>query len=194
MKKQSNSEILLLSLLVICLMLASTLVTTHLREARELPLTPESPIESEVLDETTPEWEPSNPILKYLPFAQLIDEAARASDLDPELLHALVETESTYNADARSPRGARGLTQVLPSTAKSLGIEDVHDPKENLRAGARYLKQQLDRFGTLDLALSAYNAGPTAVRKYRAIPPYKETRKYVPKVIKRYKELKAARN
>lgn len=194
MKKQSNSEILLLSLLVICLMLASTLVTTHLREARELPVTPESSIESEVLDETTPEWEPSNPILKYLPFAQLIDEAARASDLDPELLHALVETESTYNADARSPRGARGLTQVLPSTAKSLGIEDVHDPKENLRAGARYLKQQLDRFGTLDLALSAYNAGPTAVRKYRAIPPYKETRKYVPKVIKRYKELKAARN
>lgn len=194
MKKQSNSEILLLSLLVICLMLASTLVTTHLREARELPVTPESSIESEVLDETSPEWEPSNPILKYLPFAQLIDEAARASDLDPELLHALVETESTYNADARSPRGARGLTQVLPSTAKSLGIEDVHDPKENLRAGARYLKQQLDRFGTLDLALSAYNAGPTAVRKYRAIPPYKETRKYVPKVIKRYKELKAARN
>lgn len=194
MKKQSYSEILLLSLLVICLMLASTLVTTHLREARELPVTPESSIESEVLDETTPEWEPSNPILKYLPFAQLIDEAARASDLDPELLHALVETESTYNADARSPRGARGLTQVLPSTAKSLGVEDVHDPKENLRAGARYLKQQLDRFGTLDLALSAYNAGPTAVRKYRAIPPYKETRKYVPKVIKRYKELKAARN
>lgn len=194
MKKQSNFKILLLPLLVICLMMASTLLTTHLREARELPVTPESTIESEVLDETTLEWEPSNPILKYLPFAQLIDEAARASDLDPELLHALVETESTYNADARSPRGARGLTQVLPSTAKSLGIEDVHDPKENLRAGARYLKQQLDRFGTLDLALSAYNAGPTAVRKYRAIPPYKETRKYVPKVIKRYKELKAARN
>src|SRR5215471_19582030 len=107
-------------------------------------------------------------------------QAARQEGLDPQVFLALVAHESGWNPDALSPVGAQGLTQLMPATARGLGVTSVNDPVQNLRGGARYLKQQLDAFGgNYNLALAAYNAGPAAVRKYGGIPPYSETQNYV---------------
>jgi hypothetical protein len=114
----------------------------------------------------------------------LIYEKAQKYGLPPKLLYELVRQESGFNPRAKSPAGAMGLTQLMPATAKSLGVTDPYDPEQNLDAGARYLRQQLDRFGRIDLALAAYNAGPGAVQKYGGIPPYKETQAYVQKILK----------
>ncbi len=183
-------------LLVALFLLVATTVTTHLREGapdRSVPIQIQRDAAlSEAPDQ--PDWLPSNPALRDLPFARFIEEAAADSNIEPELLHALVHVESTYNPDARSSKGAVGLVQLKPSTARSVGVHDVEDPLENLKGGARYLREQLDAFGRLDLALSAYNAGPTAVRRYKGIPPYGQTQAYVPKVMKRYKALKNHRD
>ncbi len=114
----------------------------------------------------------------------LIYEKAQKYGLPPKLLYELVRQESGFNPRAKSPAGAMGLTQLMPGTAKSLGVTDPYDPEQNLDAGARYLRQQLDRFGRIDLALAAYNAGPGAVQKYGGIPPYRETQAYVQKILK----------
>lgn len=101
----------------------------------------------------------------------------------PEALFlALIRQESAWNPDALSPVGAIGLAQLMPGTAKELGV-DPHDPVQNIRGGARYLRQQYDRFGTWRLALAAYNAGPGAVRKHGGVPPYRETQNYVRKIL-----------
>lgn len=122
-----------------------------------------------------------------LPFAQEIGRVAQRHRLDALLLAAIVEAESSFRSDALSPTGATGLMQVLPATAASLGIEDVLDPDQNLDAGARYLGRLLDRYdGDLPLALAAYNAGPTRVRRYGGIPPFPETERYVGRVLRRY--------
>jgi len=112
--------------------------------------------------------------------------AARRHQLDPDLLLAVAEAESGFRPDAVSPRGARGLMQLMPGTAGGLGLTEPFNPEASADAGARYLKEQLDRFGgNVAFALAAYNAGPGAVLRYRGIPPYQETRAFVSRVLAR---------
>lgn len=115
--------------------------------------------------------------------ADAIDRHALARDLEPRLVQALVQVESGYNRKARSNKGAMGLMQLMPGTASDLAVADPWDPEQNLRGGTSYLRQMLDRFGGLELALAAYNAGPEAVVKYGGVPPYEETRAYVRRVL-----------
>ena len=127
-----------------------------------------------------------------LPFADLVASAARDQRLDPALLHAIIHVESRHNPDAVSPKGAVGLMQVLPETAKRMGVSSYRTPEGNIAAGARYLRFLLDTFGMdVNLALAAYNAGENAViRNGNRIPPYRETEAYVPAVIDRYQQLR----
>jgi soluble lytic murein transglycosylase-like protein len=119
----------------------------------------------------------------------LIASVANEFGLDAELLHAIVRTESNYDASAVSSKGAIGLMQVMPETGRRFGFEDLRDPRMNLSAGAAYLKWLLDRFGDdLELALAAYNAGEGAVERYGlSVPPFAETRGYVGAVMARYR-------
>jgi soluble lytic murein transglycosylase-like protein len=125
--------------------------------------------------------------LESRPYAALIETVASKHGVDPALVHAVVEAESNYYPLARSPVGARGLMQVMPATAKDLGVRSTRllfDPQENLEAGVKYLKWLLERFnGDLPSALAAYNAGPGNVQKYDGIPPFRETEDYVRKVL-----------
>jgi soluble lytic murein transglycosylase-like protein len=117
------------------------------------------------------------------PYADEITAAAQRNGIDPALLAGLVKQESGFNANAVSPAGARGLTQLMPSTAAGLGVTDPTDPAQALEGGAKYLRQQLDRFGgDVAKALAAYNAGPGAVEKFGGVPPYAETQNYVQRV------------
>lgn len=111
----------------------------------------------------------------------LVEEKAEDYGVSPDLVRAVMQTESAGNPSAVSPAGARGLMQLMPGTAKLLGV-NPDDPVENLEGGIRYLKAMNDRFGDLDRALAAYNAGPGAVEKYGGVPPYKETVNYVKKI------------
>ena len=113
-----------------------------------------------------------------------ITAAATKYGIDPALLKGLIRQESNFDATARSGAGAQGLTQLMPGTASSLGVTDPTDPAQAIDGGAKYLKQQLDRFGgDAAKALAAYNAGPGAVAKYGGVPPYAETQNYVQKVL-----------
>jgi soluble lytic murein transglycosylase-like protein len=126
-------------------------------------------------------------------FDAAIQRAARAADVQPELVRAVIVVESGFNPRAISHRGAVGLMQLLPSTARRYGAFNAFDPEQNIHAGARYLADLISRFGSknLDLVLAAYNAGENAVEKYgRRIPPYRETRAYVPNVLKMYHALR----
>jgi soluble lytic murein transglycosylase-like protein len=117
-------------------------------------------------------------------FEAEINAAATGNGIDPALLKGLVAQESGFDPNARSGAGAVGLTQLMPGTAVSLGVSDPTDPAQSLQGGARYLREQLDRFGGDErLALAAYNAGPGAVTKYGGVPPYAETQGYVNKVL-----------
>jgi soluble lytic murein transglycosylase-like protein len=117
------------------------------------------------------------------PYKAEIDAAAAKYGLDPALLRGLIRAESNFNPNAGSPAGAQGLTQLMPGTAASLGVTNIHDPAQNIDGGARYLRQQLDAFGgDVTKALAAYNAGPGAVKRYGGVPPYAETQAYVRRV------------
>jgi soluble lytic murein transglycosylase-like protein len=119
-----------------------------------------------------------------LPFESHILQAARTYQVDPALIGAIIMAESNYNPKAVSHRGAQGLMQLMPTTAKWLGIEDSFDPALNIDGGVRYFKRLLDRFdGNVKLALAAYNAGSRYVRKYGGVPPFKATRRYIKKVL-----------
>jgi soluble lytic murein transglycosylase-like protein len=119
-----------------------------------------------------------------VPYEQLSDSAASKYGIDRAVLKGLIKQESGFNPNAGSPAGAQGLTQLMPGTAASLGVSDVHDPAQAIDAGAHYLRMQLDRFGgDYSKALAAYNAGPGAVQRFGGIPPYSETRNYVQNVL-----------
>jgi soluble lytic murein transglycosylase-like protein len=117
-------------------------------------------------------------------FDHLVVAHAREQGVRPDLVRAVIQAESAYNPWALSIKGAMGLMQLMPATAAEYGVMNAYDPAENIRGGVRYLRQLLDRYGNNEeLALAAYNAGPTAVERYgRQIPPYRETRSYVAKI------------
>lgn len=122
-------------------------------------------------------------------FDKIIDEASSKFGVPRELIKAVIKAESNFNPIAISPKNAMGLMQLIPSTAKEMGVEDVFDPYQNIIGGTKYLKMLLDRYnGNLFLALSAYNAGPDRVDKTGGIPNIEETQNYVDRVLKFYKE------
>ena len=120
--------------------------------------------------------------------APLVGAIAKEHGLDAALLHAVITVESGYNAHARSPKGAAGLMQLMPDTARRYAVKNIWDPRENLRGGARYLRDLIAMFrADLSLALAAYNAGEAAVvQAGNRVPPYPETRSYVPRVLAHY--------
>ena len=117
-------------------------------------------------------------------FEPLVQEHSARQSLRPDLVRAVIQVESGFNPWARSPKGAMGLMQLMPATARELGVRNAYDPEENIRGGTEYLRQLLDKYqGDEELALAAYNAGSGAVDRYgRQVPPYRETKDYVRKV------------
>jgi len=127
---------------------------------------------------------------RNLPYGRIIREKSRAHGVDPILVVAIIENESGFRRNAVSSRGARGLMQLTPETGQWMGAEDLHDPAENIEAGVRYLHYLAGRFnGDLAMQLAAYNAGEGAVLRYGGVPPYRETRRYVEKVVKSYEKV-----
>jgi soluble lytic murein transglycosylase-like protein len=120
-------------------------------------------------------------------FDELIRSASDRYNVDPNLIRAIIKTESDFNINARSNKGAMGLMQLMPDTARLHNVSDAYDPNENVEGGVRHLRMLLERYqGNLELSLAAYNAGAGAVEKHGGIPPYNETREYVRKVLRFY--------
>lgn len=149
-------------------------------------------IEDEVPEENAPalpegtgcnwRWQGQG-LVPSVPYRAQITAAARSTGLNPRLLAALVHAESNFDPRARSRAGAKGLTQLMPAAALDHGIRNVWDPAENLRGGAEHLRLYLDRFHSLVLALAAYNAGATTVERAGGVPPYRETRQFVRRIL-----------
>jgi soluble lytic murein transglycosylase-like protein len=131
--------------------------------------------------------------LNNLPLlAPHIDEASQQYGIDPVLIQAVIYVESNFDPQALSPKGAQGLMQLMPQTARDLQVSDAFSPKENIAGGTRYLRYLLDMYNQdMSLALAAYNAGPEKVNLYRGIPPYQETKTYVQRVTQIYNQLKS---
>lgn len=124
-------------------------------------------------------------------FDAIIKDAARRYSVDFSLLKAIIRAESSFDPQAISRKGARGLMQIMPENFRTLDIQDPFDPKQNIMGGTRYFRSLLDRYqGRVSLTLAAYNAGPTAVDRYRRIPPYAETQDYVQRVLRFYEHYK----
>ncbi len=128
-----------------------------------------------------------------LTIPEQVAKAGLQTGIDPDFIHSVIRAESGYNAKAVSPKGAQGLMQLMPATAAKLGVRDSLDPASNIDGGSRYLRQLLLRYnGDAIKALAAYNAGPESVEKYQGIPPYRETRTYVARVISDFNRRKLA--
>lgn len=117
------------------------------------------------------------------PYREIIVSMSQAHGVDPLLVRALIQVESNYRPGARSPKGAMGLMQLMPSTAREYKVRNPFDPRTNIEAGIKHLKSLIDRLGTTEMALAAYNAGEGAVTRFNGIPPYRETRNYVTKIL-----------
>jgi hypothetical protein len=130
---------------------------------------------------------PTVPTLATRPYAALVERAASAHGVDVRLVHAVIEAESNYEPRARSRKGARGLMQLMPATARQYAVRDAYDPTANIDAGVRHLKDLLSRFD-VSMALAAYNAGEATIRRYGGIPPFPETRRYVARILSRLGE------
>ncbi len=154
-----------------------------------MPATPIRFVDRSTVRATTPDasWRRRVPE-RATPYLDAIEQAARDAGIDPRMLAAVAWAESTFVPDAVSATGAIGLTQLMPATAAALGV-DPYDPAANLAGGARYLREQLDRFGTAELMLAAYNAGPGRVERSGGVPDIDETRAYVPRVLGYYRQL-----
>ncbi len=148
-------------------------------EAPDAPTEPAAP--GVVL---TPAAVVADAVLAARPFADLISTVAVSQDLDPRLIHAVIEQESNYQSRARSKKGARGLMQLMPATARQYGVRNSYDPKSNIEAGVRHLKDLLSRL-ELPSALAAYNAGEGTIRRYGGLPPFPETQNYVRRILQR---------
>ena len=122
-------------------------------------------------------------LLEKTPYGEIIAAMSEAHGVNPMLVRALIQVESNYKAKARSHKGAMGLMQLMPSTARAYNVRNPYDPKANISAGVKHLKSLLDRLGAVDLALAAYNAGEGAVKKFNGVPPYRETRNYVTRIL-----------
>lgn len=131
------------------------------------------------------------PAYKYT-YVKIIETAARTYNLPTSLIAAIIKAESGFNPKAVSSQGAIGLMQLGLSTRQAMKVTNPFDPLQNILAGAKYLRQLLDRFdGNLHMAIAAYNAGPTAVERHGGIPPYSQTRRYVPKVMEYYNQFES---
>jgi len=127
------------------------------------------------------------------PLNEVVNIASAAYHLDPDLVNSVIHAESGFNAHAVSPKGARGLMQLMPGTASQLGVNDSFDPQANVTGGSRYLRELLERYDfDLVKALAAYNAGPERVEQYRGVPPFRETRAYVARIVHEYNTKKTA--
>jgi soluble lytic murein transglycosylase-like protein len=128
-------------------------------------------------------------------YDQMIVKTSARHDIDPDLVRAIIMAESLANTHAVSKKGATGLMQIMPKTAKSMGVKNSRHPAQNIEAGTKYLKCLMDEYdGNIKMALAAYNAGPGTVKKYKGIPPYKETRSYIKKVLAYYEECRTKTN
>ena len=127
------------------------------------------------------------------PLNEVVNVASAAYHLDPDLVNSVIHAESGFNARAVSPKGARGLMQLMPATASQLGVNDAFDPQTNVEGGSRYLRELLERYNfDLVKALAAYNAGPERVEQYRGVPPFHETQAYVARIVHEYNQKKIA--
>lgn len=140
---------------------------------------------------TAPVRAPAAPPVRDL--NQVVNSSSAEYHLDPDLVNSVIHAESGFNTRARSPKGAQGLMQLMPSTANALGVNNAFDPQQNVDGGSRYLRELLERYNfDLVKALAAYNAGPQRVEQYHGVPPYRETRAYVARIIKDYNRKIAA--
>lgn len=166
----------------------------HRKEVREAQRSPEqnkAPIrkraEFDTLLNTLSKKEENkalSPEVKQKKINQAISDASKKYNLDPNLIRAVIKQESGFDPCAQSHCGAQGLMQLMPRTARDMGVKESFDIEQNIDGGSKYLRQMLDQFdGKLDHAIAAYNAGPTAVEKYNGVPPFAETKNYVPSVL-----------
>ena len=131
-----------------------------------------------------PEVQSAPIVAEAVPYGEIIDAVSAANDVSPQLVRAVIRVESNYQERARSPKGAMGLMQLMPETARRFSVANPYNPRENIEGGIKYLKTLLDRFPTVGLALAAYNAGEAAVDRFRGIPPYAETQSYVAQILR----------
>ncbi|MBZ5667640.1 MAG: lytic transglycosylase domain-containing protein [Acidobacteriia bacterium] len=154
------------------------------------PPTPPNPPTSASASSASPKAGRAKPAL---PLNQVVDSASAAYHLDPDLVNSVIRAESGFKTRAVSPKGARGLMQLMPGTASQLGVNDAFDPQANVTGGSKYLRELLERYNfDLVKALAAYNAGPQRVEQYQGVPPFRETRAYVARIVHEYNAKKIA--